>query len=653
MVAALVACVVVPEILSGCSGGGGGIPQHFTPAPITPAPSATATPVPGNTATPTAAPSSTAHGSPSASPSASASASPTPVPTSGTTATPAPTATATATPTHAPTQAPTATPVPTASPTPVATPAFNNWTTYGFDNARDGYNPNSGAITPASLAKLHLAWQITLPNNDFNTQTQPVLATNVGGHAGILVVGGTLGSVYGYDALTGAQVWTTPLGSASYTCSNGTTVPIAIGGTAVYDPSTGSIFVANNSNAAPNAATQLWVNQLNVATGALIARVNVAPNPLSGELNFTHTSLTLAGGTIYAGTGSTCDISSWRGRVVAVNEGSMSLANTFYTVWNQTQAPLGQSMPFSGGGVWGWGGVSIDPNGNVWAAVGNVDTNAGTTGPQSPFVQDTTEFDAFGEHLVQLTPDLSNEIESNYPGFTFGGASVDLDLNGSAVLGQPPMSVCPMGHVAAAVQGKSGYLYLYDTTNLASPVNAYKFAASQFRGRNQGNPTFSPVTGMYYAAVASSVAGGITPAPGMVAIAPCSFSSSIAWTTAFGPDSQVAGVPRGAPTVTAGGVVLSSSPCQLDMSGGCTGTSGTYGGALWALDASSGAILNGGNPLITTPSAIRMGAVVDGDWLYLFDNNGDLYGLTIDPSYPAIQDRFRRQHRIQRVVPLG
>jgi len=547
-------------------------------------------------------------------------------------------------PTSPPTSPPTAPPTPV--PTPVGTPAFNNWPTYGFDNAHDGFNPNSSAITPASLAKLHLAWETTLPNHDFNTQTQPILATNVGSHAGILVVGGTLGSAYGFDALTGAQVWATPLGSASYSC-RGNQVSVGVGGSAVYDPSSGNVYVSNDSNSSANAPTQLFINQLSVATGALQSRVNVTPNLLPGELNFTHTSLTLAGGTIYAGTGSTCDISPWRGSIVAVNAGAMSLSNTLYTVWNQAQAPAGQTQPFSGGGVWGWGGVSIDPGGDVWASVGNLDTTSGASGPQTPFVQHTNEFDAFGEHLLQSTPDLSNVLQSNYPGFTFGGVSVDLDLTGTPVLAHP------LGcDVAAAVQGKSGYLYLYDTTNLAAgPVNAYVFTPSSFRGINQGNPAFSPLTGLFYAAVASAVAGGVEPAPGMVAIQACNGVSSIAWSAAFGPDSTVANAPRGAPTVTAGGVVLTASPCLLDGNGGCTGTTGSYGGALWALDASSGALLNGGNPIITTPSAIRMGTVVDGDWVYLYDMNGDLYGFTLDPNFLAIQDKFRRAKRLQRPSP--
>jgi hypothetical protein len=41
-----------------------------------------------------------------------------------------------------------------------------------------------------------------------------------------------------------------------------------------------------------------------------------------------------------------------------------------------------------------------------------------------------------------------------------------------------------------------------------------------------------------------------------------------------------------------------------------------------------------------------MGAVVDGDWVYLFDNGGNLFGLTIDPSYQTIPNRLLRAPRL-------
>jgi len=48
-------------------------------------------------------------------------------------------------------------------------------------------------------------------------------------------------------------------------------------------------------------------------------------------------------------------------------------------------------------------------------------------------------------------------------------------------------------------------------------------------------------------------------------------------------------------------------------------------------------VLGGGKPLLVTSDNIRMAPVVDGSWVWVFDESGNLYGLTIDPSVKAIQ----------------
>jgi hypothetical protein len=152
-----------------------------------------------------------------------------------------------------------------------------------------------------------------------------------------------------------------------------------------------------------------------------------------------------------------------------------------------------------------------------------------------------------------------------------------------------------------------------------------------------GNPGFSPNTNLLYAAVASSGDGSLEP-PGMVAFQ-FTCAPSILWHTAFGPDSfayESSGArPRSAPTVTAGGVVFMGTPCTSNSNGGC-GSPGIANGAVWAVDATTGALLGGGNPLLVTPDSVLMAPTVDGQWVYVLDNSGNLYALTIDPSIPKI-----------------
>jgi hypothetical protein len=543
----------------------------------------------------------------------------------------------TPTPSTTPAGKPTPKPIPTPTPVPAKPPSFNDWPTYGYDNRHDGFNPNSSAITPASLAQLHLAWQADL--GDYNTQTQPIVATNVAGHQAVLIVGGGSGAVSGYDALSGALLWRRQLGQQRFTCSDGTAGWFGIGGTAVYDPASKSVYVADDQNQVVNGPSQLLVYRLDAGTGAGATAVNLTPSPLPGELDFSHTALTLSSnGLLYAGTGSTCDISFWRGSIIAMDTQSLSL-NTFYTTY-------GLGGNYSGGGVWSWGGVSIDDSGNVYAGVGNADTSPAS--PTPSFTTATSEQVGYAEHVVKLSANLSTVLGANYPGFTFdNNASNDLDFSGTPILFQP------IGcHLLSASQGKSGQLIIYDTQAISqpsAPLARFQFSVSSSEAAYIGNPGYSPVTGLLYATVNSQQGGSIRP-PGLVAIdASGCGAPSIVWSAQFGPDSFAYGAnPRSAPTATFGGVVLVGTPCTPMSDGTCGAPGGASGGAVWAIDARLGTVLNGGKPILTTGAHVRMAPVVDGDWIWVLDNGGDLYGLTIDPNYKAIANvrRMKAERQI-------
>ena len=553
---------------------------------------------------------------------------------------------------------------PTPTPTPTGSVAFNDYVTFGYDNQRDVFNPNSTAISDSSVANLHLAWQTALGGGDYNTQTQPILATEIPGHAGVLYVGGGTGNVYAYDALSGAAIWTVPTGQEQYTCENGYVALFGAGGTAAYDPVSQSVYIVGNKNSAPDAVAQNILYRLSGSSGAILGKTNFAP-PTAGwsSLDFSHTAVTLgSNGLAYVGTGATCDISSWRGRVAAVNVASMTLANTFFPVWN------GTTQPWGGGGVWGWGGVSLDFSGNVLTGVGNSDNGTTAHGAiVAPFAAAPHEYSAFGDGIVQLSSDLTTVRSSHHPipASSIAGNSVDLDLNGTPVVFQPNGAGCdPL----AAIQGKSGSLYIYDTTNVGGgPVAQYQLAPSSYADGFLGSPTYSPVTGLLYAGVPSS--NSSLYAPGMIAINPGCGRPSVTWSAAFGPDSYAPGsilspgAPRSVPAVSAGGVVFigtictpSGNSCSATTTAAslrattsavrkpliCCAPTGTGGGALWALDASTGAVLNGGNPLIITVGALRVPPTIDGKWIFVLDDDGNMYGLTVDSTVPAIQTKMRQ-----------
>jgi len=551
-------------------------------------------------------------------------------------------------------------PVVTLTPQSVAV-AFNDYTTFGYDNQRDVFNPNSTAITPASISNLHLAWQAALGGGDFNTQTQPILATEIPGHQGVLFVGGGSGNVYGYDALTGNLLWTRALGQETYVCENNSTIYFGVGGTVAYDPASASLYVIGNQNASTDAPASNSLFHLSAASGAILGQVDFAP-ALAGwkSLDFSHTSVTLgSNGMAYVGTGATCDISSWRGRIAAISVPSMTVANTFFPVWN------GTTQPWGGGGIWGWGGVSLDFNGNVLTGVGNTDNGETEHGAVvAPFQAAPEEYSGLGETFIQLSSDLSTLEQSNHPIPTslYSGNSVDLDMQGTPAVFRPNGAACDP---IAALQAKSGSLYLYDTTRIGNGTIAqYQLAPSSYSDGFLGGPAYSPATGLLYAAVSSS-SESLYP-PGMIAINPgCNGAPSVVWHSTFGPDSYPSATARSVPAASAGGVVFVGTLCTPDGNGGCLASSSSTSssarrvaatlrkpsiccappaagdGALWAIDASTGAVLNGGEPLIYTSAPIRVPPTIDGNWIFVLDNNGEMYGLTIDSNFAAVAAKAR------------
>jgi hypothetical protein len=382
-----------------------------------------------------------------------------------------------------------------------------------------------------------------------------------------------------------------------------------------YDAALGAVFVASGNAATPNHAV-LW--SVNVATGSVNGSVDVSTDLLAGENTSAHTAITLANNTLYMGESSNCEAASWRGEVIGINPATLVVTGRFYTTWNQGGA-------WGGGGVWGWGGVSADPSGTIFVGTGNAETSgtidSGTI--SSPFVAAPAENSGYAEHLTEVNSSLTGVIGSNAPTFNFAIGGSDLDFAGTPVVFHP--TGCDE---LVAGQGKGGTLVVADTTNLAGSGVSYAFSEPSAGANYIGNPGYSPVTGLLYAAINSGT-DSMYP-PGLAAITSC--GQSVMWHAQFGPDSfsYPNDNPRSAPTVTAGGVVFIGTSCT--PSGSSCGTPGTLQGAVWAVDATTGTVLNGANPVLITGDTIRMAPTVDGKWMWVCDQSGNLYALTIDPS---------------------
>jgi outer membrane protein assembly factor BamB len=237
----------------------------------------------------------------------------------------------------------------------------------------------------------------------------------------------------------------------------------------------------------------------------------------------------------------------------------------------------------SGGGIWGPGGVSVDPaNGHVFAATGNA-----LTSPENY---------RYSDALVELTSSLSFVGKAS-PTLVGG----DVDFGATPILFQP--TGCPSKLVAA--KNKSGVLIVNAEGNLhggfhqrlqIADVNDYQF---------NGIPAWDPATNMLYIGNSSDSSQGHY-FHGMVALkAAANCTLSLAWQQTVGPNPSSV-----SPPTIANGVVYYGDG---------------YGDTEYAFDAAtgkrlwnSGATIAGG--LYAAPTVIN-GKLFVGAWdnkLYAF-----------------------------------
>jgi outer membrane protein assembly factor BamB len=450
------------------------------------------------------------------------------VPTS--TPTGAPTANPTANPTSAPTSAPTSTP--TSQPQ----SSYVDWSTFAFDMARSGYNPSETGLGLGNVSSLKLLWSQNLPAA---VTSQPILASGVTTSAGsenILYVGSTDGTFEALDADTGSVVWQNKFGSVSYSCGQ-----TGVNRSAAFDRASNRVYFEDG---------QEHLHALDMGSGKEVSGWPVTVGGKPG-LDLPHGAMNYNPGnhSIYTTTSSSCDISPWHGSVVAISTQSAAVLNTFFTV------PGG-----SGGGIWGQGGVSIDPgSGNVFAAVGNADTSSGAS----------QNLD-YSENVLSLSPNLSL-IGANYPGVppydllpgsTPQGSDDDEDFGAT-----PMLYTGPDGSACAAAINKSGLLVLYNRANIAGGYTQYLTVNPPTDDADLvGLPAYAPSTTLLYVPLPNDfTAGATTYMHGLAAFkaqSGCTVNGTPAWNTQFGilPSQTSLDDPHSPPTIANGVVYVGDGP---------------------------------------------------------------------------------------------
>ncbi len=467
----------------------------------------------------------------------------------------------------------------TVSPPAPPPPSGSDWPTYGHDPMRSGNAAGESVITSSTVNQLVLSWSAQL---DGKVTAQPlfVSAVQAGGKTRDLVIAATAAnSVYALDAANGTQVWRHNFGPSDGTGA----VPGGFGIEAapVIDRTVARVYTVSGDG---NFRTLSLADGTEAAAAVPLITNNVATNKVWGGLN-------LFGESIYIPTGSDGnDLRPWRGRIfkIDVSGPTPALVGTFVVV-PSIPAPDG------GGGIWGYGGVSVDPaTGRVYAASAADDNNPEGYTPNAGRM---LAFDANLTLLGSFEPDHSGPCNQN------GGAlDCDQDFGATPILYQPPG--CPL--LAAAVS-KDGHIYVSKVNDLAASAAPIQILALNipFDGPGVGGiigvPAYWPTGNMLFVTDAGPGINGINAGVVGLKVNPApACDLQVAWSITL--PSVADDQPPSSPTI-ADNVVFVGSP---------------NGGSVHAYDAATGTELwNSGSVISGATFAAPMvaaGTLYVGSW---------------------------------------
>jgi hypothetical protein len=346
-------------------------------------------------------------------------------------------------------------------------------TTYHNDNSRTGQNLNETILTTANVNTSGFGRQFSIPVDGF-VYAQPLYLSNVSvsnlGVHNVVYVATENDSVYAFDADSIAGSNASPLWHVSFLNAGATTLStsdvsctditpqIGITGTPVIDSSSGTLYVVARTK--ENGTFVQRLHALDVTSGAekfggpVVIQASVAGSgsgSVNGQVSFDAQSqnqragLLLQNGMVYIAWGSLCDVSPYRGWIMAYGAQSLAQMGAYIT-----------STSAVGGGVWESGsGLAGDEFFNVYFATGNGAFNANTGGTD------------YCDSVVKLGLPTAGSFPvadyfTPYNQSTFGSA--DLGSGGVLLL---PDQAAGSTHPHLAVQaGKLGEIYLLDRDNM-------------------------------------------------------------------------------------------------------------------------------------------------------------------------------------------
>ena len=402
-------------------------------------------------------------------------------------------------------------------------------TTFQFDRGRSGANRSETTLTIAAVTAGFGRDMGFAPTLDGDVYAQPLYLPNItvmGAAHDTLFVATQANSIFALDALTGATLWTTSLGTpvsrTTQPCGN-ITPQTGVLGTPVIDAASGTLYAV--SFALEGSTKVFSINALEVATGAQRAGypqpirpptnngTAFDPNP-TGERG----ASLLLDGRIYVPFGGLYgDCGNFHGWVVGIDTADP----THQTAW-------ATPTPGRGSGIWAPGGISADPTGNIFAATGNGFTGAsmgeyvvklqsGTngptlaTGPQNFFSpSDRLALDAMDQDIGSVAPlILPDHTGSATPHLAFqpgkvgvgylvnredlGGNSTGNGITGEAVYSQRIFSGGVYGSTATWSDGTNVYIFSPGSGTRSTPCTGSAGVMALRLGLTGTSSTFAPV----------------------------------------------------------------------------------------------------------------------------------------------------------------
>jgi len=398
-------------------------------------------------------------------------------------------------------------------------PTTSTVTTYHNDVARTGQNLSETTLTTSNVNSSTFGLLFAL-STDGAVDAQPLYLPNLtisGASHNVLFVATEHGSVYGFDADNGTQLWQVSTLASGETPSDdrgcGQVSPeIGVTSTPVIDPNAGShgtIYVVAMSKDA-NGNYHQRLHALDVTTGAeqfggpkeiQATYPGTGDNSSNGNVIFDpgqqldRPGLLLLSGVVYTSWGSHCDIRPYTGWIIGYDENTLAQV----TVLNVT--PNGNEGSFWMSGA----GPAADGSGNIYALDANGVFDGALNGQGFPSEGD------YGNAFLKISTankqlavadyfEESNQSEEN-------STDEDLGSGGALVLPDLTDSNGTVHHLAVGA-GKDGNIYVVNRDAMGkfdpNANNIYQQLSNALAGSVFSSPAYFNNT-LYYGAVGDSV----------------------------------------------------------------------------------------------------------------------------------------------------